>query len=226
MALRVVFGAGGKKQQHEKVEQLVVGERLAGTAVLVRLQPRHDDRRQDIVAQALALLGDQAGAILAQAVRELSGNDLRRRRSDAGIDPLGKLRAVLMRHAEQQANGLQRQIAREAGDEVEGLVLGQRLDQGHRAAPKLRLQRMDGAVGEALVDEAAQAFVVGIVGPIEELARLVLVVQPGAASRAAATLYRGETVPDPASTTAMASSCGFITQNPSPSAVTTVGSCQ
>ena len=140
----------------------------------------------------LRFSGDQAGAVVAQSPRILSGNDLGRRRGDAGIDPLGKLRAVLLRHAEQQADRLQRQIAGEAGDEIERLVLGQRLDQGHGAAPQLRLQLMDGAVGEALVDKAAQPLVARIVSPIEELAGLVLVMQARAAGRAAATLVGGE----------------------------------
>ena len=131
-------------------------------------------------------------AVVAQSPRILPGNDLGRRRGDAGIDPLGKLCAVLLRHAEQQADRLQRQITGEAGDEIERLVLGQRLDQSHGAAAQLRLQLMDGAVGEALVDEAAQPLVAGIVSPVEELAGLVLVMQARAAGRAAATLVGGE----------------------------------
>ncbi len=185
------LGAGGK-QQHEEIEQLIVGERSTRAAVLLRLEPRLDDRRQDVVGQVVALAGDQAGAVVAQLLRVLSGNDLGRRRGDARIDPLGELGTVLLRHAEQQADRLQRQIAGEAGDEIERLVLGQGIDQGHRAAAQLHLQRMDGAIGEALVDEAAQPLVAGIVGPIEELAGLVLVLEGGAAGDAAAALVGGE----------------------------------
>ena len=104
----------------------------------------------------------------------------------------GKLCAILLRHTEQQADRLQRQITGEAGDEIEWLVLGHRIDQGHGAAAQLRLQLMDGAVGEALVDKAAQPLVARIVSPIEELAGLVLVMQARAAGLAVATLIGGE----------------------------------
>ena len=50
----------GRKQQHEEIEQLIVGERPALAAILPRLEPRLDDRRQNIVGQICALLGDQA----------------------------------------------------------------------------------------------------------------------------------------------------------------------
>src|SRR5262245_64709228 len=51
---------------------------------------------------------------------------------------------------------------------------------------------MDGAVREALVDQAAQPLMAGIIGPIEELAGLVLIMQTRAASCAFATLVGGE----------------------------------
>jgi hypothetical protein len=67
-------------------------------------------------------------------MRIFSGNDLGRRGGDARVNPFGKLSAVLLRHAEQQADRLQRQITGEAGHEIERLVLGQHLDQGDGAA--------------------------------------------------------------------------------------------
>src|SRR6185312_4157941 len=81
---------------------------------------------------------------------------------------------------------------REAFDEIERFVFGQRLDQGDRAAAQLRLKIVDGPVGEALVDETTQPLVPRIIGPVKELASLVLVMQPGAASSAPATLVGGK----------------------------------
>src|SRR5262249_21803336 len=116
--------------------------------------------------------------------------NLRRWCGDTRINPCRKLRAVFLWHSEQQADRLQWQIAREAFDEIERFVFGQRLDQGDRTAAQLRLKIVDGPVGEALVNEATQSLVPRIIGPVKELASLVLVVQPGAASSAPAPLVR------------------------------------
>src|SRR5207245_430811 len=128
------------------------------------------------------------GAGFAQELRVLPRDDLRGRRGDAGVDPRGEHRAVLLRHAEQQADRLQRQVAREALDEIERLVLGQRVDQRDGAAAQLRLERVDRAVGETLVDQAAQTLMARVVAPIEKLSGLPLVIQPSAAADAAAAL--------------------------------------
>ncbi len=55
-----------------------------------------NDRRQDIFGQVPALAGDQFGAIVAQSLRVLPGNDLRGRCGDASVDPLSKLGTVLL----------------------------------------------------------------------------------------------------------------------------------
>src|SRR5215813_13104532 len=51
---------------------------------------------------------------------------------------------------------------------------------------------MNGTISKALVDQAAQPLMAGVIGPIEELAGLVLIMQSRAAGRASATLIGGE----------------------------------
>src|SRR5262245_43613981 len=51
---------------------------------------------------------------------------------------------------------------------------------------------MNGPVSEAFIDKAAQPLVPRIVGPVKELASLVLIEQSGAATSAASTLVRGK----------------------------------
>ena len=148
--------------------------------------------REDVVGGIGALLGDQLEAVVAQLQRILARDDLAGGLGDPGIDPLGKLRAFLLRHAEQKANRLQGQVAREAGHEVERLMFRQSLDQRHSAAAQLGLERQDGPRRKALVDERAETLVLRIVHPDQHGAGLAVILQPRAAVRAAAALVRRE----------------------------------
>ena len=139
-----------------------------------------------------ALGRDQAGGVGTQPPRIISGNNLRRGCGNTGVNPCPQLRAILLWHSEQQADCLQGQITGEAFDEIERFVFGQRLDQGDRAAAQLRLKVVDGAIGEALVDKAAQPLVPRIIAPVKEFSSLGLIEQSGAASTAATTLVGGK----------------------------------
>src|SRR5262249_11906310 len=217
------LGTGGK-QQHEEVEQLIIGERSTRAVIFVRVKMGRDDRRQDIFGQVPALIGDQFGAIVAQSVRVLPGNDLRGRRGDASIDPLSKLGTVLLRHADQQTDRLQGQITGEAGDEVEWLIVGKGVNQGHRAPAQLSLQVMDGAVVNPLLTRLRTRLWRGSSDQFRNLPAWYSSCNPVPPAVRPPPLSEENVAGS--SMMAMASSCRLITQNPSPSGVTAVGSCQ
>ena len=82
-------------------------------------------------------------------------------RYDAADRPLLHARDVLVGHAEQPEDHERRQVAGQVGDQV-GVPAGrERVDRLDRERADLRLERGDPARRERLLDEAAQARVVG-----------------------------------------------------------------
>ena len=76
------------------------------------------------------------------------------------VRPAEQLVAVVLRHAEQAGDGLQRQLARHLFDEVAGALRGRGLGDVLGALGKFVLQPPDGARGEAAGDDLAQPGVV------------------------------------------------------------------
>ena len=139
-----------------------------------------------------ALLRDQIEPVVAQLHGILARDDLARGLGNAGVDPLGKLDAFLLRNAEQETYRLQRQVAGETSHEIERLVLRHRLDQRHGAAAQLSFERQNGAGRKALVDERPEALVLGVIHPDEHRTGLPFVLQPRATLGAIASLVRRE----------------------------------
>ena len=154
---RVAGGLVAGHRQHDDEEaELVIGQLLPVDVGL-------DQRRDDVVGRVLAPLVGHRHRVHDQFHRRL-------RRIDIGelgilaaghlVGPAEQLVAVVLRHAQQAGDGLQRQFARHLLDEVAtargGRVLGDVLG----ALCELLLQPTDRAGGESPGDDLAQPGVV------------------------------------------------------------------
>ena len=76
--------------------------------------------------------------------------------------------AVLIRHAEELEGGLDRQLDRHLAEEVETLLVGHRVQDGHGAGPQLCLHVGHGAGGDRRGHQLADPVVAWVVHHVEQ----------------------------------------------------------
>jgi hypothetical protein len=138
--LRVV-SLPADEEQEEEHQELAVGQ--ARRIFAGQLRVDHD--REHVVARLRAVLGDQLGAVALDArVRpphRLGGlAQLAARVLECCVHPVAQLRARLLRNAEQDADRLERELARHVDHEVAPAALDGRGEDRARATAQLRLE--------------------------------------------------------------------------------------
>ena len=186
MALRVVSLPAVNSSVKKNISS---GSLSCGRVLARQLGLEHD--REQVVARLLAALGDQLDAISREHAPVLAVQGIAGLRLEPEVHPVAEHLAVLLGHAEQQADGLERQVARHVAHEVAGAARGQRVEDAARAAAQLRLERADPVRREALVHEPADPPVPGVVHHVEHQPGARLVGDHGAALRPAASRDRG-----------------------------------
>jgi hypothetical protein len=185
--------AAGHEQQMEEQQELAVGEArrlLAG-------QLGVDHHREHVVAGRGTLARDQLGPIALDALVRRAHLVVRlaqiaARVLEREVDPIAQLRARLLRNAEQHADRLERQLARDVDHEV-AAAAPDRVGQDPAGAPaQLGLEVADPPRREAPVHERADPVVAGRVHHVQHHARVGDVLQERAAVPPAAARHRGE----------------------------------
>jgi hypothetical protein len=179
------LGTGGEEQREEGV-QLEVGELRR---VDVRERRVHDDR-QHVVGRRRALRRDERGGVVEHAhpaaAARLGEADVALAHVEARVEERAELVAVLLRHAEQDADGLHRQLAGHVEHEVERDAVLHRVEQRCRPPAQLHLEPLDGARREARGHQSTDAGVARVVHHRQDHPRHLHVLEEGAAVLAVA----------------------------------------
>jgi hypothetical protein len=187
----------GGEQQREEGIQLDVGE-------LRRLQVGqrrvHDDG-EHVVGGLGPLRSDEVHAVLEHphATRRLAVRaealvrepDVALAHVEAGVEELAQPVAVVLRHAEQDADGLQRQLPRHVGHEVERRAVLDLIEEDRRAAPQLLFEDSDRAGCEAGAHEPTDASVARVVHHRQDHPCDLEVLEQGAAVETVAAALGG-----------------------------------